>query len=225
MNFIGLVQKLRQSVGNPSTTDITDDQLKEIVNDSYIEVADKFRFYKTRKVCTFVTTSGESKYTLPASSVELKRVYDVTNQTLIDLMSDSEAQEYRLDESDSSTYDKPRYYTHYRDWIRFIPVPNGEYTMEIYYRIIATQLVQDDDEPVLPEPWHKGILLLARYHYYELLSDNTPKAIGAMNAYKLWLEDKPDEVAGELMNMSRGVIIPTLAGWPTVDNRDFEHGE
>lgn len=225
MNLSTLVTRLRQSIGNPSTGDVIDETLKQCINDSYREIGDKYRFFITRKLCTFTTVSGTSSYTLPASNVTLMRVYDLTNKASMIRMSDGEAQDYREDESDSSTYGKPQYYTHYRDWIRFIPVPDGEYTMEIYYRYVMSDLTADDDTPVLPEPWHVGILRLARFNYYEFVANDASKAASAMNAYNQWLQDKPDEVGEELRWSNRGVVVPTLANWNPKNERDFNHGE
>lgn len=225
MDFGTMTSKLRQSIGNPSTGDVTDATLQELINDAYVEIGDKFRFFKGRKVCTFPTVDGVSAYSLPSTSVELIRVYDTTNKVKIELMSDSEAQIYRLDESDTATYGKPKYYTHYRDWIRFIPVPNDVFTMEIYYRIVMTQLVASADVPVFPEAWHTGIVRLSRYNYFEFIANDPPKAINAMNSYKMWLQDKPDEVAQELMHLDRGVVIPTLSENTGVERLDFSYGE
>jgi len=218
-----LALRLRQSIGNPSASDVTDTTLHTMINDSYREIGDKFRFFKARKLCTFYTVASTSKYALPETSVELMRVYDVTNKQRMTMMSDAEAQTIREDETDSSTYDKPVYYTHYRDWIRLIPVPADVYKLEVYYRTVMTDLVDLTDVPILPEAWHSGILRLARYNYFEFVANDIPKAISAKNAYKDWLSDKPDEVAEELKHSDRGVIIPTLSEFAGIERLDFDH--
>jgi len=223
MDLETIVTRLRQSIGNPSISDVADATLQQLVNDCYEEIGDKFRFFKARKVCTFDTIAGISTYTLPTASVELMRVYDMMNKKIQSMTSDAEAQTLRQDETDSSLWGFPTNYTHYRDWIRFIPVPNGIYKMEIYYRVVMTPLSASTDEPIFPLPWHRGILLLSRYNYFELIASDVPKAISARNAYSIWLENKPDEVAEELRRSDRGVIVPTLSEWPGSERLDFDH--
>lgn len=208
MNLSEMRTRLRRQIGNPTTTDVPDAQLTEHVNDAYREIVAKFRFHKTRKVCTFDTTADTRRYGLPEDAKWVMRVRDDTNKRFIEKTDDHRLS--RID--DLTTTGKPELYARYRDWIELQPTPDGVYTISVYYESDITELSADSDEPVMSEAWHRGLVNLAKYYYYDDQGDDA-KALSARNKYEAWLTSQPSEVDEEQRFNDHGVQIPSLGEW------------
>src|ERR1041384_6200222 len=63
--------KLRTRIGNPSITDVPDANLTTHLNDSYREIANKFKFHLVRSRYDFSTVIGTRLYNLPTGSVAI----------------------------------------------------------------------------------------------------------------------------------------------------------
>lgn len=221
MNLLEIRTSLRSRVGNPSTTDVPDATLDDIANRAYVQITDRYKFFKNRKLCYFTTVAGQQKYELPTSSLVVLSVADLTNKIELDMKDDTWGNNNQWD---GTTTGRPTDYVRYRGWMQLYPVPNGSYNIQVYYKYSVDKLVIDGDTPVIPLEWHEGIVLLGRYIYWDDKGD-IPKAQYAMNAYKeMWLADKPDEMDDELMATNKlGVIVPTKS--PSTRRLDFDHAD
>lgn len=219
MELSDMVAVLRRRIGNPSTTDVTDTILKEHINSAYVEIADNFRFHKTRKLCTFTTVASTRRYGLPTDCDVVLKVRDNTNSVRIE-KSDSR----RFAElTDTTTEGFPTQYARFRDWIELQPTPDGAYEIQLYYRVATTLLSADTDEPALPASWHEGILRLARWYYYTEEGDE-PKANSAYNSYTVWASKKTNEVDEEKVDFDSGVSLPELSDF-VPQGLDFNHSD
>lgn len=221
MDLLQLRTKLRRQVGNPTSGDVTDSLLNEQINQAYKDVADRFRFHRNRKLCTFSTVVGQAEYGLPADLLSIIRVRDTTNGVRL-IKSDSK-RDAALDVATMDNRGKPTHYSRYRTWVTLDPVPDGIYTIELFYKGNIVDLVSDSDTPVLPDTWHHGILLMAKYHYY-IDQPDAPKAQHAMGAFNDWATNKPSEVDEEKSDFDSGVEIPTLSH-STKARLDFDHSD
>jgi hypothetical protein len=215
---------LRKRIGNPSTADVPDADLTEIINQSYKEVALKFRFHKTRRICRFSTVAGTANYELPADIGWIKRVRDNTNKVKIDPRDDA----FIAARTDPSVTSKPTGYKRYRGFVLLDPTPDGIYEIEIFYQVgDLTVLSANGDSPVTPLAWDEGIILLSRYHYYSDFKGDIPKAQFSYTMYTTWVSDQPNEVDEEEKEIQGGVRIPSLGGWGTAEDRrlDFNHSD
>lgn len=209
MDLVTMRTRLRARIGNPDTTDVPDVDLTRLLNSAYSDIADRFRFHSARKLCTFPTVSGTQDYGLPTDLLEIIKVRNQTEGWQIkkgDYIDSADKQE----RSDSVIESRPLHYIRYRNFIRLEPTPDGVYTIELFYRAGVIALSLDADEPILPVPWHEGILKLARHYFYDETGD-IPKAQYALSIYNSWLSTKPNEVDEEKKDLDKGVRIPTLA--------------
>lgn len=207
MNLLVMRTRLRKRVGNPDIVDVPDDDLTEHINQAYRDIADRFRFHKARKLCTFPTVSGTKDYGLPT---DCSAVYHVRDKTTgmklpkVDTRDDADQESV-----DSDVQGIPQGYIRYRNFVRFEPTPDGVYTIEMFYKAGIVDLAADADIPILPDAWHEGILKLARHYFYDAKPD-VPKAQYALAIYQSWLSTKPVEVDEEKRDLDKGVRLPTL---------------
>jgi hypothetical protein len=207
MDLATLRSRLRKRIGNPDTSDVTDADLTDIINQAYKDIADRFRFHQVRRLCSFDTVSGSKNYELPSALVSIINVRDRTSGdklTKTDLRDDASQES-----EDDDDQGQPLYYIRLRNFIRLEPTPDGVYKIEIFYKAGITDLSADGDSPILPDPWHEGILKLARHYYYDQKPD-VAKAQYALQMYQSWVSTKPVEVDEEKKDLDKGVVIPTL---------------
>jgi hypothetical protein len=211
---------LRSRIGSPSTVDVPDAKLTESINIAYKDIADRYRFHKARKRCQFSTIVGQDKYDLPSDVLAVLRVSDETNRKKLTKGGDRTVSSRQQD----ATQGRPVWYVRYRDYMQLGPVPDGVYLMEVFYKYALADLTDADNQtPGIPSSWHYGIVLMAKYYYYEDQGDS-PKAQTAYEAWKLWVADKPTEIDEETVDIDSGVEIPTLDD--TLEPRlDFDHSE
>ena len=123
---------------------------------------------------------------------------------------------------------RPRLYIRYRNYVHLVPTPDGVYTVAVFYKYIPSVLVADTDVPSLPEDWHIGIVLRARWYYF-MESGDAQQATIADNNFKLWALDKPTEIEEETVDQDQGVGRPELRhlrvghGWK-FDDGTFDYG-
>jgi len=220
MDFVTMQTRVRSQVGNPTAIDVTDDVIRGLVNDAYIEIAEKFRFHTARRICRFDTIIGTTDYDLPTDAVELMRVRDNTSEKLLRPLPDNMLAAL----TGTATQGKPLYFHRYKNYVHLHPIPDAVVQIEIFYKVNMGLLVADSDVPLLPVAWHTGIVRLARYNYYSFVKVDVPKAIAAKNEYKEWLSDKPVELEEELRYSDFGVSIAALAKDDS-ESLDFEHSE
>lgn len=208
MDLITMRTRLRARIGNPDTTDVPDSDLSRIINSAYTDVADRFRFHKVRKLCTFPTASGTQDYGLPTDLLDIIKVRDQTNGRQLRKVDYNDAAE-KNEKAGSVLRQQPMHYLRYRNFIRLEPTPDGAYVVEMFYRAGIVDLALDADAPVVPVPWHEGIVKLARHYFYDEKGD-IPKSQYALSIYNSWLSTKPIEVDEEKRDLDRGVKIPSL---------------
>lgn len=207
--LVQLRTKLREALGNPPTTQVSDATLTSRLNDSVEFILDRYRFENNRNICTFVTDVGTQSYALPTSYQHLLSVWDITNKVRLVKRDDNWKAEHQVEETPlTSEYGPPTDYIHYKNWIDVWPIPDGEYTIRVRHKAAQDALSADGDEPVLPSSWHDGVWRYARYIHWDLAMDEGKKA-SAFDSWQRWLGDKPIEVDEELMaDNEEGVILP-----------------
>lgn len=218
MNLLEIRTRLRRRVGSPDATDVTDASLNEFINTAYRDIASRFRFHKVRKLCTFDTIASTSRYGLPTDCEVVLRLRDQT--TGMKLRKEDDSFEAGLEGVADTVEGVPASYLRQRDWVKISPVPDGVYTIEVFYKAGITDLVNDTDSPVIPASWHEGIVKLARHGFYDDAGD-VPKAQYALQNYASWLSTKSIEVDEEKVDMDKGVRIPSLS---RPYRRDYPYG-
>lgn len=206
MNFLELRAKLRRSVKNPGEGDAPDTDLGEYINEGYRDLAGRYAHHQTRKRCTFTTIRGQAKYQLPPDLASVLRLRDTTHGRKIWKSGDRKIADQRVPKLEFW----PRYYTRYRHYVELVPTPNQDgYIIEVFYIAIPAVLQADTDVPVLPETWHQGIVLRARWYYFIDRGDSA-QATEALNTFSVWVSDKPSEIDEESVDIDSSVEVPEL---------------
>lgn len=208
---------LRKRIGNPSTTDVPDSDLTELINYAHREIVNKFPFKVNRGETSFNTVAGTQSYSMPTDVFVTRKLYDSTNKRRLVQKGERYFSEHAFDDNG-----QPMYYVRIGSTLRLLPTPDDVYTIKHIYKAKITDLSADGDTVLTGQNWDEGLLKLARVKYYTDLKPDIPKATFFTNDYKLWLQDQPTEVAEESDDIDTGVELPTLAG--TSDSRlDFDH--
>lgn len=212
--------RLRERVGNPSTIDVLDSTLTLRINEAYEDIWDRYRFHAARGTSSAITTvAGTNSYTMPTTADVLMEVRDATNGVKLKKMGRDDW--YSLNQG-TSTGRPTRYYregtTLYLD-----PNPDGAYAFLLLFKKPYTALSGATDSPAIPSSWHQGILLLARYKFWET-TGNWAQAQAAMSVYEAWLADKTDEIDEEIFADSSFNAQPEGLGVP-LNRLDFDHAD
>jgi hypothetical protein len=207
VNFLELRAALRTSVKNPDEADAPEDVLGQYINEGYRDLAGRYAYHQTRKRCTFLTVAGVAKYQLPPDLASVLRLRDNTHgRKLIKGGDRAVATQYV-----PIFQHWPRQYIRYRHYVELIPTPDADnYVIEVYYIAIPALLSADSDVPVLPDPWHRGIVLRARWYYFLDRGDSAQQT-AALNSYTVWVSDKPSEIEEESVDIDSGVEVPELS--------------
>lgn len=206
---------LRSRVGNPTTADVPDATLTDLINRSIEEIEDRYRFRNNRKNSSFTTVASQPSYNLPSDFLNVMAVGDTTNGVKLEQKDDQWFLSNRGQFYDSAgvAYEgKPLYYIPYRGYITLLPVPDASsYAIRVSYKNAYVPLATGTDEPLIPSVWTEGILKLARAKFYDDRQDSA-KHQQYYNDWKTWVAEKPVEVDEDnFWDNQQGVIIPTLA--------------
>ena len=215
--------KLRRKIGNPSVADVADSLLTEHINTAIDRITSRYVFNNVRKICTFPTVANESQYFLPNDCFAVLRVRDNTNNKRLVKIGDQQYAD-RLDD----TPGKPESYLRQKTWVTIVPVPDAVYTIELFYKAMPVDLVNDADLPVTPPAWDEGIVLMARHVYWDDIGDYV-KAKYGLDTFNAWVQVMPTEVDDESATIDSGVQIPSLGGFADqqqqVKRLDFDHSD
>lgn len=221
MQFSELLSRLRVRVGNPSISDVPDADLKQITNDSYKEIANRYVFHKNRKIVTFPTVAPvglvtTTRYNLPDDCLAVLSLWNTGSVA-------TPSAQYKLSKKDETWLadqqtdptnpfsGEPLCYVRQRGWVELNPAPDAIYTIRLTYKYSIADLVADGDVPVLPDVWHPGIVFLARTKYWDEYRLDVEKAKWSFGVWQTWIATKPDELQEEdFADNTEGVVMPTL---------------
>lgn len=206
MNFAELREALRISVKRPDEGDAPQADLGMYINEGYRDLAGRYEYHQTRQRCTFVTVAGQAKYQLPPDLTVVLRLRDNTHGRKLWKTGDRSIADQRVPKFQHW----PRHYTRYRHYVELIPTPDADgYVIEVFYIALPKLLTLDSDTPILPELWHRGIVLRARWHYFVDKGDSA-QATEALNMFSVWVSDKPLEIEQESVDIDNAVEVPEL---------------
>jgi hypothetical protein len=229
MNLTEMLTRVRNRIGSPTVTDVTDLTLTQYINDAQTEIMDRYKFLSGRIRAKFQTQTSIAggawfdKYDLsqindpngnPIWAHVVLKAWDRTNGKELRKRTQRFSAEHDVDTIDGATPiqpGKPYAYLRYENYIQIWPPPDGIYTIEMLMKRQAIPLENSMDTPILPVSWHRGITILAAYIYFDELKKDAVKALVEYQAWTKWLADKPVEAQEELQDLeTQGVDIPTL---------------
>lgn len=228
MQLQELQTRLRSQIGNPSLVDVTNEDLTQLLNDSMKDITGRYRFHKARKRCVFWTVRGQGAYGLPVDCESVFRLWDQTNRVKLEKIGD---RQFSSQTNLADTVGKPTKYVRYRDYVELYPIPDqgtsaeaeDGYAIEVFYKYKQVLLSDAADSPGIPDSWHLGIVLYAKYLYY-IGQGDIPKQQSSLETWKIWVADKPTEIDEESVDIDSGVDVLTLS--QTIDPRqDFNHAD
>lgn len=228
MNLADMRAKLRRIIGNPTETAVPNSRLTELLNQGHRDIGDRYKFHNVRSLHSFPTVAGTARYTLPDDLTVLNKVWNASKRSRIRKRNPEDIANIVM--QDPLHTGMPTHYIRFRHWIELTPIPDAAYTIGLYYKTRVADMVADADEPLLPVPWHNGLVLYTRWIYFDE-QGQIDKAANAIAVWKAWLDEKPNEVDEEKMqDLDTAVGIPSLdpARWRYGSgntNLDFETSE
>lgn len=202
MNLTELRADLTIAVGNPSG--ITSTTLDSCINKAYLRICDMFTFSQNTKRTTTNTVIGTQSYNLATNDTTVLGVWNKTHRYALDKVDAHSVNMYDDQSTVSPRRGRPRKYYRAESSIFIMPAPDAVYVLEFVTKQKVAKLVNTSDTPVLYEPWHDGIVLLARWYYFDQVAFDFPKAQYAWGVWQSWLQTKPSEVHQESVDLEQG---------------------
>jgi hypothetical protein len=204
MNVTELTSRLRRRLGNVDASQVGDDVLLEAINEAYNHILDRYPFTSTRTWFRFTTVAGTSTYGLPGNAGSVRHVWDTVMRRQLPPLLDTDVGRW------GTITGRPQGYLRNGQAIVLLPTPTGAYEYGVQMTIGQVQLVEPDDEPIIDQSWHEGIVRRARYEHYDSVSDYM-RARNALLSWNEWVASKSSNLEAELLVGSARVDTPVLA--------------
>lgn len=152
MNLLALRERARSLSGIRLESLRSDEQINEVINESYQEVIELSQWPFLSETQTVVVAAGNEDFTAPVAFSEIASItYDGEfqksvrmRQTIID----------EIEELDDQSGD-PIYFARINESeFRIWPVPESSVTLTIRGKILVQNLSADSSSPVFAEPFH-----------------------------------------------------------------------
>lgn len=211
MNHTALLASLRSKIGNPTTADVPDGTLTGYLNEAYRHITMRYRHKVVRATNQFNTVAGTATYTLAGQYLIVLQVWDRTHNVKLVKIDPEARTQLDLSVSNPTQRGWPQYYETKQNGIVLYPTPDDAYAIEAEYKANPADLSAGGDTPVINDLWHPGIVMLARWYYWDAKID-APKATYAYNTWKLWLSDIMADVDEENVDREQfSVRVPGLS--------------
>jgi hypothetical protein len=145
-----------------------------LLNQSWWEIQDKFKFPATDGFTSYLTVVGQQSYTIDPSVIASIRHVAYVNPstqevTKLEQLSVSTAEE-SLD-LDVTSRGAPEYYRRFENTIQLYPVPDGVYTLRVTHQKVLADLSTGNTTAPIPRSWHEIILYGAVWRGFSELGD------------------------------------------------------
>ncbi len=144
MDADDLVAYVRQSIGSPPTTEISDDGILRRLNQVYMRLATQFPMPESYTSTTVTTSSGTAAYSVGTSVLRMLDVSNSTDNSTLRWITPNQYEKYYAADTSTGT---PQFVvqsestTNQTSFVKFYPTPNGTYTIRIAYIEEPTELV------------------------------------------------------------------------------------
>lgn len=210
----------RRLIGNPTTGQVSDALLTELLNDGVEMLSVKYAFRDTQATATFVAVVSTTSYSAAADLLVMRKLWNDTQKyPLTGPYSDR-----MLAETPTRSNGRPLRFSFYGQAIVLDPPPSATDTFKYSYTRHPTAMSASGDYPELPSSWHYGLCLFTRWLYYSELQDY-PKAQNALNLFNLFVRDTPTPLESEAefadvptaLDELGSFVAPTVTPW---DNQE-----
>lgn len=163
--------KLRRATGE-DTTELDNTEADLVLNTSWWEIADIFKFREKQTSRTFVTVAGTVSYAVAADhlATQILSIKDVNSSAYSQLqpMSESEYENNFIDTT--AARGKPTHYIRRGSNIILWPTPDVVYTVkETYDKTLAD--IASDPSVTVPQSWHEMIWIGGAFRRFLELGD------------------------------------------------------
>lgn len=205
MNRAEMTNTLRKAVGSPPEDQVPDSELWEYLNQGYMDVATRYPQFRDRSNFEFATSQGTDLYGLPDNAGAIVDIKLAVTGKSLDRGSFRDYNRWA-----SHPQGQPRMWARDGGNIRVYPVPDKAYQLVMVHKVLPPPLAHDSDIPNLNEDWHYGIILRARWYYWDTGNNDFPKASAALQSYNVWIADKPSGLEEERAMLDQAVQLPEL---------------
>lgn len=185
-------------LGLGNRDDLTPDQLRDWINESYLDLVASLRLAELQGSLTLSLVSGQALYLLPAG-VDTILGLAVVDSSLPEggvPLSKTDQSAYREWENASG---RPRRFFRLGQMLVVYPTPDKAYTAALDFRIGVTELSLDTHVPILAKHWHEVLGWGARVKALLSLGEYD-KALVAENYFNKLVERRKDREADENEN-------------------------
>lgn len=154
-------------------------QLDSLINEALQTISVENAWPWLQTTTTFPTVAGTRFYTPPTNWQRTKALSIDGFNTLVFL----DLQESR--EWPDEVHDVPLFYTIYQEQIYLSPTPSAIYTVRHDYIRQENKLIDDTDEPIMPDQFQYSILAFTA-HLAHLRAGDLPRAEAALKEYNNW---------------------------------------
>ena len=207
-----LLAEIRDELGNPTTTIITDAQITRRMNWSYYELVTRYRHPEIEVTATITTVAGTQTYATPTRFWYTQALRDETNERVL---------LYKpiqwILAQDTDTDGPPQYYTRQADTILLYPTPDAVYSITHYHTARPAELASTPTSTVFNGlEWDEIVTWGAVWRCFQLLGEND-QMIHTRNIWRTLVGSMPESEV--LMAESTQQIIPMLNTSPIAGER------
>ncbi len=175
INVDSMILELREHTGT-DTDDISDSNVLLLLNRSYWDLIDQFKFREKEQIATFSTVAGTDFYKTPQpfEALQLISVEDplTFRHDPLTRMTEYDYEQILTNNPDTSERDKPTRYMRKEDGIILWKAPNQVYTLTIYYWTTLGDLNTSLNNVIpIPQVWDEIILWGGVSRAYKRLGD------------------------------------------------------
>ena len=166
LSFGGFTEAVTAALGHPPEDLVSTNEIAGVINDSYFEVARRFRHRRMQSDATITTVSGTNEYALESDYFWMRVVRDETNNE--NLLSKSlDFIQSRNDGINS----QPLYWATEDYNIILSPTPDDAYTIRTWYMARPARLRDPADSSVFEDEWDEIIKLGAEARAFYIMGE------------------------------------------------------
>ena len=181
-----LLANVRENLGSPPTGIVADARITKRINDSYRELATRYRHPEIEASETITTVAGTATDANPSGYWYTYTIRDETNDRVL---------KYRdlawILAQDRDTRGAPHYFSQWGANLVFHPVPDAVYSLTHYYKTAVTALSSGSDTTVLAAAWDEIIEWGATWRCHQFLGEQD-KMIHARNIWRTLVNNMPE---------------------------------
>jgi hypothetical protein len=190
------------------------------VNASYFEVVAQLPDKLQERIAISSTTSGENRITLPSDFGEPINISILTTdhgsgKTL------QQISESRYDERGTHPLGEPSSYVLYHNWLELLPSPDSGYSLQLRYRSIVTDMLEESEVPSVHTDARKAIWFLTEAEVAADIGD-VDRESAARQRYVNYISTVKNESARRQRGQGRLGVNPVYPEVRVVSKRSFD---